>query len=125
MAKQSGKVQGVSQQNMMDCSWDFGNNACNGGNDYLAYEWMLDHNDGKVALVESYQYQGQEGFCGYDEQAGFHRPGVKGSGNHQVKACFHVGRQWNGTEEARPADMVKALNLRLHTVGPLSVSIST
>jgi hypothetical protein len=27
----------------MDCSWGFGNNACNGGEEYRAYQWVMKH----------------------------------------------------------------------------------
>ena len=31
----------VSQQNLLDCSWKFGNNACDGGLDWEGFEWMI------------------------------------------------------------------------------------
>ena len=27
----------------MDCSWGEGNNACDGGEDYRAYQWIIKH----------------------------------------------------------------------------------
>ena len=27
----------------MDCSWGFGNNACNGGEEFRAYQWVMKH----------------------------------------------------------------------------------
>ena len=35
----------VSQQNLLDCSWTFGNSACAGGLDYEGFEWMLQVDD--------------------------------------------------------------------------------
>lgn len=36
----------------MDCSWGFGNNACDGGEEWRAYEWIMKH--GGIALTETY-----------------------------------------------------------------------
>lgn len=36
----------------MDCSWGFGNNACDGGEEWRAYEWIMKH--GGIASAESY-----------------------------------------------------------------------
>lgn len=49
---QTGSLQVLSQQILMDCSWGFGNNACDGGEEWRAYEWIMKH--GGVALAESY-----------------------------------------------------------------------
>ena len=57
----------VSQQNFLDCSWAFGNNACNGGLDWEGFEWMLQNNSGRIASAKSYgPYLNQEGWCHFD-----------------------------------------------------------
>jgi len=33
----------LSQQELMDCSWGEGNNACDGGEDFRAYQWIMKH----------------------------------------------------------------------------------
>lgn len=49
---QTGFLQVLSQQMLMDCSWGFGNNACDGGEEWRAYEWIMKH--GGIAPTETY-----------------------------------------------------------------------
>lgn len=42
----------------MDCSWGFGNNGCDGGEDFRSYQWMMKH--GGIPTEDSYgPYYGQ------------------------------------------------------------------
>lgn len=52
LAFQTGFLQVLSQQMLMDCSWGFGNNACDGGEEWRSYEWIMKH--GGIALAETY-----------------------------------------------------------------------
>merc|ERR1712137_1245380 len=36
----TGKLTRLSQQALVDCSWGFGNNGCDGGEDFRVYEWI-------------------------------------------------------------------------------------
>ncbi|KAM9738220.1 digestive cysteine proteinase 1 isoform 2-T2 [Menidia menidia] len=58
----TGSLQVLSQQMLVDCSWGFGNNGCDGGEEWRAYEWMMKH--GGIATTEAYgAYMGMNGFC--------------------------------------------------------------
>uniref|UniRef100_A0A8D2JCV4 Uncharacterized protein n=2 Tax=Varanus komodoensis TaxID=61221 RepID=A0A8D2JCV4_VARKO len=58
----TGQLIPLSQQILIDCSWGFGNYACDGGEEWQAFEWVLKH--GGIASTESYgPYKGQNGYC--------------------------------------------------------------
>ncbi|KAF6205911.1 hypothetical protein GE061_020087 [Apolygus lucorum] len=57
----------VSEQALMDCSWGEGNNACDGGEDFRSYRWIMKHNG--IPLNEQYGgYTGQDGKCHLEGQ---------------------------------------------------------
>jgi len=61
----TGKLVKLSEQNLVDCSWGFGNNACDGGEEWRAYEWIMKH--GGIATDYSYgSYLGADGYCHYN-----------------------------------------------------------
>jgi hypothetical protein len=96
-----GHLKVVASQELIDCSWDQGNNGCDGGEDYRAYDWILQN--GGMSFKENYgPYFGQDGYC----QAALKKPDV-------------VMRSYvNVTEFSVPALMDA-----LASVGPMSVSI--
>jgi hypothetical protein len=81
------------------CRWDYGNNACDGGLDYQAYEWIM-ANGGLESTSTYGSYRNQPDYCHYDKS----------------KAAVSMTGFVNVTG-------LDALNDALATVGPLSVSI--
>jgi len=58
----TGKLTRLSQQALVDCSWGFGNNGCDGGEDFRVYQWIMKH--GGIPTEESYgPYLGADGYC--------------------------------------------------------------
>merc|ERR1719244_2044912 len=98
---QTGNLVRLSQQALVDCSWGFGNNGCDGGEDFRAYQWMLAH--GGIPTEDSYgPYLGQDGYCRADKAT----VGLK------IKGWVNVT---SGSTEA--------LKVAIASRGPVSVAI--
>lgn len=90
----------LSQQQLMDCSWGFGNNACDGGEDFRAYAYIMKHG---LSTEDAYGgYLGADGVC----HANTVKPAVRISGYVNVTT-----------------NNVAALKMALFKEGPISISI--
>ena len=129
----------VSQQNLLDCSWRFGNNACDGGLDWEGFEWMIQNNTGRIATAASYgPTLMQEGFCHFDASAGKEQPVTLNGQVYKAEAAATISG-WrttavfkNGTQQDGKISTLKSLILpisqtnlmeALATVGPISISV--
>ncbi|GAX81533.1 hypothetical protein CEUSTIGMA_g8961.t1 [Chlamydomonas eustigma] len=59
--KATGQALSLSEQQIVDCAWDQGNNGCWGGNGGPAMEFVW--SAGGAGLEDAYPYIGQNGYC--------------------------------------------------------------
>lgn len=102
----TGHLIDLSEQSLMDCSWNDGNLGCDGGYDYAAYNWVIDH--GIPAEGAYGGYLNQDGVCHF---------AIEGS---NVPTAAFITSYLNITS----GDM-HSLNDALAFEGPLSVSLNT
>lgn len=57
----TGSLVSLSEQQLVDCSTQFGNQGCNGGMPIWAYQYVIQN--GGLCSEEAYQYTGQDGSC--------------------------------------------------------------
>ncbi|XP_062279341.1 cathepsin S-like isoform X2 [Scomber scombrus] len=99
LAMTTGKLVDLSPQNLVDCSWKYGNQGCNRGNKYKAFEYVMDEG---IESEASYPYEGSEGECRHNPM-------------NRAANCSDYILLPRGDEE----EMKQAVG----TIGPVSVSI--
>jgi KDEL-tailed cysteine endopeptidase len=82
------KVPSISEQELVDCSGDYGNMGCNGGLMSFAYDYILDHH---INSEKNYPYVGEDQECNAD---------ISGKGEFGIKGCVQVESNVNGLVKA-------------------------
>merc|ERR1711872_240645 len=69
----TGSLVSLSEQNLMDC--DYNNNACNGGNPYVALQYIMQ--EGGVDTEADYPYEMRKSYCRYSNSNSYAISGAK------------------------------------------------
>ncbi|KAL3135552.1 hypothetical protein ABBQ38_006030 [Trebouxia sp. C0009 RCD-2024] len=102
----TGKAVHFSEQQVMDCSWDYeGNSACDGGEYSGALDYLIDA--GGAVMDQEYEYLGQDGWCTDKNHSDAHTRGLT-----RFKGYAFVPQ---GDDEA--------LKEAVYSRGPLAVSL--
>nr|AEE69034.1 cysteine protease [Taenia pisiformis] len=99
LAKKTGKLISLSEQQLVDCSLKNGNDGCNGGYMSNAFKYLEDHS---IEPESAYPYRATDGPCRYNESLG-------------VGTVTDIGEIPEGNETA--------LMEAVATVGPISIAI--
>ena len=102
-ARATGEFKEISVNQIMDCTWDNGNNGCQGGEVNRALTSMMNHNI-PVAYEKDYPYIGVSGMC-LNNTKYYKEAGV-------IKRCFHIGRKKEVLKQA------------LMKFGPIAININ-
>ena len=81
-------VPSISEQELVDCSQDYGNMGCNGGLMSYAYDYILDH---KINSEKKYPYVGEDQDCNKK---------LSGKGIYSIKGCVQVKPDVQGLTDA-------------------------
>ncbi|CAH1391958.1 unnamed protein product [Nezara viridula] len=103
LAINTGKLVSLSEQQLVDCSTDYGNEGCNGGYAQAAYSYLLDVRG--LEREDAYPYEAKNRSCRYNKDKVV--PGTKVEAYTNIKA--------NNDYDLKAA---------VGTVGPISVAIN-
>ena len=97
----TGQLITLSEQSLVDCSWGYGNNGCDGGESERSYQWIIDN--GCIPTEDSYGlYLMEDGYCHVNAS-------VCGASLSSFKNV--------------PSGNITALVAAIYEVGPISVAI--
>jgi len=88
LAIKTGQLPNLSEQELVDCSKQYGNNGCNGGLMNLAFDYILDH---KIHNSQDYPYAGRDQHCKTD---------AIGEGSYSISGCVKANATIDGLIEA-------------------------
>lgn len=92
---------GLSEQNLLDCSWSYGNLGCNGGEMDSAFKYII--NNKGIDTEASYPYTGKDGSCHY--------------------SAANKGATISGYSDVTPSGSESSLQNAVGLIGPVSVAI--
>ncbi|XP_049451615.1 cathepsin L.1 [Epinephelus fuscoguttatus] len=98
--RKTGKLVSLSEQQLVDCSGDYGNMGCMGGLMDNAFRYIIAN--GGIDTEDSYPYEAEDGQCRYNPD--------------------HIGAKCTGYVDVTPGDE-DALKEAVATIGPVSVAI--
>lgn len=98
--RKTGRLVSLSEQNLVDCSYDYGNNGCRDGLPDNAFHYIYDNNG--IDTEWSYPYEAREGRCRFDRR--------------------NVGATLTGSSFIRSGDE-QLLQYAVANEGPISVGI--
>ncbi|XP_059138704.1 procathepsin L-like [Physella acuta] len=100
--KATGKLVNLSESNLVDCSAEWGNDGCEGGNIDQAFRYIIDNKG--INTADSYPYTPKQGLCKFSKNS--------------------IGATMTGYA-CLPAGDEDALKEAVATVGPVSVAIDS
>eukprot|EP00461_Guttulinopsis_vulgaris_P004618 UN04620 len=113
----------ASVQAMLDCTREYGNESCNGGEDWRAISWFIEKADGFVPDDASYGlFKNADSFCNFGPDFPAETKQMKKFA--KIESCEHVGNQWNTDEPQDQEQLIKDLKDALYNHGPVSISIA-
>lgn len=81
-------VPNISEQELVDCSSDYGNNGCNGGLMANGFDYILDHH---INSEKKYPYNALDNDCNGE---------LSGHGEYQIKGCVQAEASVQGLVDA-------------------------
>jgi len=93
-AKEKGQLISLSEQNLVDCVTSC--YGCNGGDEYISFDYVIKHQGGLFMKEEDYPYTGRDGKCKFDKTKGvcpvkaWMRP-TQGNEDELAEGCATMG----------------------------------